>query len=323
MDWASRTELSWRLSTTLDARFCVEALHKALERYGPPEIFNSDQGAANSPASTAPTCSRRRAFASRWTAKAAGWTTSRNCVISASTCAGGRCDSTTAIVSKALRTISIACFASCRENRSSLSTISAARLRAVRTISPGSTGPDGTRTPSMGTARDGVFAFPFGAMRPTTFPRVFGFAFVVGFFFFAGFFFGGGGFFCNLYSLFLRLQRRCSAFQLPRNLLPRRSRNRRARRRAFRLVPLALRFTIRASMVVFVPVRHTMEITGVTQGYTGQTGSNFRVKQHRKGPPWVLAPLRPPDLDRGYLECRAEVMEGRATRPAARSVSPI
>ena len=44
MDWASRTGLSWRLSNTLDASFCVEALHEALERYGPPEIFNSDQG---------------------------------------------------------------------------------------------------------------------------------------------------------------------------------------------------------------------------------------------------------------------------------------
>ena len=44
MDWASRTVLSWRLSNTLEANFCVEALHEALERYGPPEIFNSDQG---------------------------------------------------------------------------------------------------------------------------------------------------------------------------------------------------------------------------------------------------------------------------------------
>ena len=44
MDWASRTVLSWRLSNTLDAHFCVEALHEALEHYGPPEIFNSDQG---------------------------------------------------------------------------------------------------------------------------------------------------------------------------------------------------------------------------------------------------------------------------------------
>ena len=44
MDWANRKVLSWRLSNTLDAHFCVEALHEALEPYGPPEIFNSDQG---------------------------------------------------------------------------------------------------------------------------------------------------------------------------------------------------------------------------------------------------------------------------------------
>ena len=44
MDWASRKVLSWRLSNTLDASFCVEALHEALECSGPPEIFNSDQG---------------------------------------------------------------------------------------------------------------------------------------------------------------------------------------------------------------------------------------------------------------------------------------
>ncbi len=44
MDWASRTVLSWRLSNTLEARFCVDALHEARERSGPPEIFNSAQG---------------------------------------------------------------------------------------------------------------------------------------------------------------------------------------------------------------------------------------------------------------------------------------
>ena len=43
-DNISRKVLSWRLSNTLDAHFCVEALHEALEHYGPPEIFNSDQG---------------------------------------------------------------------------------------------------------------------------------------------------------------------------------------------------------------------------------------------------------------------------------------
>ena len=44
MDWATRRVLSWRLSNTLDARFCTEALSEGLERYGRPEIFNSDQG---------------------------------------------------------------------------------------------------------------------------------------------------------------------------------------------------------------------------------------------------------------------------------------
>ena len=36
--------LAWRLSNTLDADFCVDALEEALGRYGPPEIFNTDQG---------------------------------------------------------------------------------------------------------------------------------------------------------------------------------------------------------------------------------------------------------------------------------------
>lgn len=45
MDWHSRRVLSYRLSNTLDADFCVEALREALLRYGAPAIFNSDQGA--------------------------------------------------------------------------------------------------------------------------------------------------------------------------------------------------------------------------------------------------------------------------------------
>ncbi len=44
LDWFSRKVLSWRLSNTLDASFCVEALQEALLRYGAPEIFNTDQG---------------------------------------------------------------------------------------------------------------------------------------------------------------------------------------------------------------------------------------------------------------------------------------
>jgi putative transposase len=44
IDWASRAVLSWRLSNTMDASFCVEALEEARARYGRPEIFNTDQG---------------------------------------------------------------------------------------------------------------------------------------------------------------------------------------------------------------------------------------------------------------------------------------
>ena len=45
MDWNSRKVLSWRLSNTLDTDFCVEALEEAINRFGAPEIFNTDQGA--------------------------------------------------------------------------------------------------------------------------------------------------------------------------------------------------------------------------------------------------------------------------------------
>jgi putative transposase len=44
IDWSSRRVLSWRLSNTLTAEFCVEALSEALARFGKPGIFNSDQG---------------------------------------------------------------------------------------------------------------------------------------------------------------------------------------------------------------------------------------------------------------------------------------
>jgi putative transposase len=44
MDWVSRVVLAWRLSNTLGAEFCVEALEEALSQYGSPEIFNTDQG---------------------------------------------------------------------------------------------------------------------------------------------------------------------------------------------------------------------------------------------------------------------------------------
>jgi putative transposase len=44
VDWFSRRVLAWRLSITMEAAFCIEALEEALVRYGRPEIFNTDQG---------------------------------------------------------------------------------------------------------------------------------------------------------------------------------------------------------------------------------------------------------------------------------------
>lgn len=44
IDWYSRKVLSWRISNSMDAAFCVDCLEDALREYGKPEIFNSDQG---------------------------------------------------------------------------------------------------------------------------------------------------------------------------------------------------------------------------------------------------------------------------------------
>ena len=44
VDWYSRRVLAWRLSITMEAGFCVEALEEALARHGRPRIFNTDQG---------------------------------------------------------------------------------------------------------------------------------------------------------------------------------------------------------------------------------------------------------------------------------------
>ena len=44
MDWYSRYIVSWSVSISLESDFCVEALEEALEQYGRPEIFNTDQG---------------------------------------------------------------------------------------------------------------------------------------------------------------------------------------------------------------------------------------------------------------------------------------
>jgi putative transposase len=44
IDWYSRRILSWRISNSLDVRFCLDALQEAIDKFGAPEIFNSDQG---------------------------------------------------------------------------------------------------------------------------------------------------------------------------------------------------------------------------------------------------------------------------------------
>ena len=44
VDWFSRRVLTWRLSITMEASFCIEAVEEALAKYGRPEIFNTDQG---------------------------------------------------------------------------------------------------------------------------------------------------------------------------------------------------------------------------------------------------------------------------------------
>ena len=44
MDWHSRRVLSWKVSTTMDVHFCIEAVEEAMEKFGKPDIFNTDQG---------------------------------------------------------------------------------------------------------------------------------------------------------------------------------------------------------------------------------------------------------------------------------------
>ena len=44
IDWYSRRVLSWRISNSMDAAFCVDCLEEALRKHGKPEVFNSDQG---------------------------------------------------------------------------------------------------------------------------------------------------------------------------------------------------------------------------------------------------------------------------------------
>ena len=75
MDWVSRAVLAWRLSNTLGAEFCIEALEEALAHYGRPEIFNTDQGCQFTSIDFTGVSSEP-ASRSAWMGKAAAWTTS-------------------------------------------------------------------------------------------------------------------------------------------------------------------------------------------------------------------------------------------------------
>ena len=44
IDWYSRKVLSWKISISMDVSFCTQALQEAIDQYGTPEIFNTDQG---------------------------------------------------------------------------------------------------------------------------------------------------------------------------------------------------------------------------------------------------------------------------------------
>ena len=75
MDWYSQHVMAWRLSNTLDADFCVEALEEALGK-GRPEVSHTDHKGASSPARPSPDSWSAMGSASAWTARGAILTTS-------------------------------------------------------------------------------------------------------------------------------------------------------------------------------------------------------------------------------------------------------
>jgi putative transposase len=75
MDWHTRKVLDWRISNTLEADFCVEALNEAIHKFDPPEIMNRSKAASSHP-SPGPTGRNGSAPGSRWTARGAASTTS-------------------------------------------------------------------------------------------------------------------------------------------------------------------------------------------------------------------------------------------------------
>ena len=75
IDWASRAVLAWRLSNTMDARSASRRWRRRW-RASAGRRSSTPIRAANSPAPPSPACSPAAGIASRWTAAAAGWTTS-------------------------------------------------------------------------------------------------------------------------------------------------------------------------------------------------------------------------------------------------------
>ena len=103
LDWFSRRVLSWRLSITMEAAFCVETLEDALARHGKPDIFNTDQGSQFTGAAFTGVLSRT-ALPSAWTAKGLGGTmSSSNGCGAASNTRRCICGPTTASARPALR----------------------------------------------------------------------------------------------------------------------------------------------------------------------------------------------------------------------------
>lgn len=82
LDWFTRRVLAWRVSITLEAEFCMEAVEEALARHGTPEIFNTDRAASSRP-STSSRCSPPARSRSAWMARGPGATMS-----SSSACGG-------------------------------------------------------------------------------------------------------------------------------------------------------------------------------------------------------------------------------------------
>ena len=62
MGWYSRKLMAWRVSNTMDADFCVDALEEAISRYGAPDIFNTDHRVHSLPVMPSPAFSRRHVF---------------------------------------------------------------------------------------------------------------------------------------------------------------------------------------------------------------------------------------------------------------------